>query len=137
MTKIVKHVLAAIFMIVVYLLLPILVKYYTDWVIDKNIIWILVITVFAITIPRLILNYIPIVIGRLTTNKDRMLSVASVINWVARTLYLVFIFMITDLHNTKSIIISIFMCLLFYAFSNFFAHGIMHHVLIQDDNEED
>lgn len=135
MTKIVKLVFAALFMLVVYLLLPILVKYYVDWVIDKKVIWIIVITLFALTIPRIILNFIPIVIGKLTTNKDSMLLVAAVINWTARTLYLFFIYIVTDFHNSKSIWLSVFMCFLFYAFSNFFAHGIMRHVLLQGDNE--
>jgi uncharacterized membrane protein len=123
-------------MIVVYLLLPILVKYYIDWVIEKGIIWIFLITIFAITLPRIVLNYIPIVVGKLTTNQDLMLMVAAIINWTARTLYLVFIFFITDFQNTKSIMLSIFMCLLFYGFCNFFAHGIMMHVLLQKDNED-
>lgn len=136
MTKIIKLVLAAVFMTVVYLLLPILIKYYVDWVIDKKAIWIIFLTLFALTIPRIILNSIPIVIGKLTTNKDSMLLVATVINWAARTLYLFFIYKVTDFYNSKSIWLSVFMCVLFYAFSNFFAHGILKHVLLKDDNDD-
>jgi len=133
--KIVKLVLASLFMIVVYLLLPILVKYYIDWVIEKSIIWIFIITLFAITIPRIVLNYIPIVVGWLTVDSDLMLKVSALIHWTARTLYLVLIFILIDLQNTKSIMLSIFMCFLFYGFSNFFAHGIMFHVLTHRDKE--
>ena len=137
MTNIARLTLAALFMLAIYLLISIAIKFYVGWVINLNIIWIILITIFALTIPRLILNRIPFVIGKLTSDKSGMLRLASIISWVVRVLYLLFIFLLLDIHNTKNIIACVFSYLLFYAFSNFFAHGIVHHVLIQEYKQDD
>lgn len=139
-TDIVKFSLASLFMIAIYLLFPIAIKLYVDWLVDFNIFLIILITIFALTITRLILNRIPYIIVKLITNKSTMLRLVKILHWVLRTLYLFFIILNVDIDNTKSIIIWIFSYLLFYLLSNFFAQGIFKYLMIQviqEDNEDD
>ncbi len=134
MTNTLKLVWASIFMVIVYILIAVAVKFYVDWIFDKKVIWIILITLLVLTIPRLILNYIPILIGSTSNNQASLLKVASALSWVARTLYLLFVITFLDIHSTPSIVLCVFCYLLFLALANFFAHGIVKHVLVSGNN---
>ncbi|MDO9260839.1 MAG: hypothetical protein Q7U08_02720 [Flavobacteriaceae bacterium] len=132
--KILKLAWAIIFMIGIYFFIAIAVKNYVDWIYSKKVIWIIIITLFVISIPRIILNIIPFMMGDISGNTDTLMKIASVISWVARTLYFIFIILIINIYSTPSIIISVSCYLLFIGLSNFFAHGIIYHISIQKND---
>ncbi|RKD14272.1 hypothetical protein BCY91_07215 [Pelobium manganitolerans] len=133
--KILKLLWATIFMVIIYITIAIAVKYYVDWVFNKNILWIIIITIFVITIPRIILNRIPVLIGNVRGSTETLMTLSSIMSWIFRGLYLIFIFFFTNIHSIQSIILSVFCYALYLGLCNFFAHGLVFHILKQDTNK--
>lgn len=98
---------------------------------SKSIIWILIITFLLITIPRIILNKIPILIGNINGYTDEAMKIVSIISWVIRILYLIFIIFTIDMSSINGIMNGVLCYLLFLGLGNFFNHGLLFHILKQ------
>ncbi len=131
MNKILKFVWISLFTIIIYCLIAFAVSTYVSWIIQKSIIWILIITFLLITIPRIILNKIPILIGNINGYTDEAMKIVSIISWVIRILYLIFIIFTIDMSSINGIMNGVLCYLLFLGLGNFFNHGLLFHILKQ------
>lgn len=132
MKKTLKLIWVSILIIIVYHLIAIVVSTYVGWVIQKKIIWIILISIPFITVSRIILNKIPVFIGNVNGYENKIESVASATSWFLRVLYLILIVLTFDASSNISILNSIFCYLLFLGFGNFFNHGIVFHLMMQE-----
>ena len=127
--NVLKNILAILYIITIFILIVIPIKYYTDWVFRKNTIWIILITIVLIVIATKILNKIAFVVGKLSTSIDLMSAIDLIITLIARVLYAYILYNQTNLDNSHEITISIFMFFLYFCFTRFFNHGLMYYVI--------
>lgn len=127
--NVLKNILAILYIITIFILIVIPIKYYTDWVFRKNTIWIILITIVLIVIATKILNKIAFVVGKLSTSIDLMSTIDLIITLIARVLYAYILYNQTNLDNSHEITISIFMFFLYFCFTRFFNHGLMYYVI--------
>ena len=124
-----------LFMIIVYIGIAYAVKEYVDWVYGKSWFWIILITLLVITLPRTVLNLLPKLMGDTKDVTDALMTIATILNWFFRVLYLVFMIYVTNFDYKESVILALFCYLLFLGLSNFFGHGIFHHIMRQETKE--
>ena len=134
----VRLVIVSLFIIAVYFLIAVLIKYYVDLVINWNLIWIILVTIITLVIPRIIFNSIPLLLIKISRNAQAIKLIYNIISVIAILGYLYFIFMQLDTKegtNAKACIIT---ALMFIAYSNFFKHGIFIYTTLFDKiaNEE-
>lgn len=134
----IRLVFVTLFIIGVYMLIAVSIKYYVDLVINWKMIWIVLVTVLTLVIPRIIFNSIPLLLIKVSRNAAAIKLIYRIITIVAIVSYLYFMFTQLDTKegaNAKAIIISV---LMFIAYTNFFKHGILIYTNLCDkiDNEE-
>jgi hypothetical protein len=128
----VRLLIVSLFIIAVYFLIAVLIKYYVDLVINWNLIWIILVTILTLVIPRIIFNSIPLLLIKVSRNATAIKLIYNIISVIAILGYLYFIFMLLDTKegtNAKACIIS---ALMFIAYSNFFKHGIFIYTNLCD-----
>jgi hypothetical protein len=134
MKKTLKLIWVSLFIIIVYHVIAFSVSRYVGWIIQKSIIWIIIVSLIAIVISRIILNKIPFIIGNINGYEPTVITIASIISWIVRVLYLILIIITFDSQNYMTISNSVFCYLMFLGLGNFFNYGITLH-LIKQDNE--
>jgi hypothetical protein len=133
MKKTLKLIWVSLFIIIVYHVIAFSVSRYVGWIIQKNIIWIIIVSLIAIVISRIILNKIPFIIGNINGYEPTVITIASIISWIVRVLYLILIIITFDSQNYMTILNSVFCYLLFLGLGNFFNYGITLHLIKQDN----
>ena len=93
----VRLLIVSLFIIAVYFLIAVLIKYYVDLVINWNLIWIILVTVLTLVIPRIIFNSIPLLLIKVSRNATAIKLIYNIISVIAILGYLYFIFM----HNNS------------------------------------
>ena len=138
MNNSIRLIFVTLFIIAVYILIAVSIKYYVDLVINWKMIWIIIVTVLTLVIPRIIFNSIPLLLIKVSRNAPAIKLIYRIITIVAIAGYLYFMFMQLDTKegtNVKAIIISV---LMFIGYTNFFKHGILIYTNLCDKiaNEE-
>lgn len=121
-----------LFIVAVYFLIAVSIKYSVDLVINWKIIWIILVTILTLVIPRIIFNSIPLLLIKVSRNASAIKWIYNIISIIAIVGYLYLIFMQLDTKdgtNAKACIIS---ALMFIAYSNFFKHGIFIYTNLCD-----
>ena len=121
-----------LFIVAAYFLIAVSIKYYVDLVINWNLIWIILVTILTLVIPRIIFNSIPLSLIKISRNAPAIKWIYNIISIIAIVGYLYFIFMQLDTKdgtNAKACIIS---ALMFIAYSNFFKNGIFIYTNLCD-----
>lgn len=132
MKKTLKLIWVSLFIIIVYHIIAFSVSRYVGWIIQKNIIWIIIASLIAIVFSRIILNKIPFIIGNISGYEPTVMTIASIISWIVRVLYLILIIITFDSQNYITILNSVFCYLLFLGLGNFFNYGIIIHLTKHD-----
>lgn len=128
----VRLVIVSLFVFAVYFLIAVLIKYYVDLVINWNLIWIILVTILTLVIPRIIFNSIPLLLIKISKNAKAIKLIYNIISVIAILGYLYFIFMQLDTKDGTNIKACIISALMFIAYSNFFKHGIFIYTNLCD-----
>ncbi len=127
-----------LFIVAVYFLIAVSIKYYIDLVINWNIIWIILVTILTLVIPRIIFNSIPLLLIKVSRNAPAIKWIYNTISIIAIVGYLFFIFMLLDTKEGTNVKACIISALMFIAYSNFFKHGIFIYTNLCDKiNDEE
>lgn len=128
----VRLVIVSLFIIAVYFLIAVLIKYYVDLVINWNLIWIILVTILTLVIPRIIFNSIPLLLIKISKNAKAIKLIYNIISVIAILGYLYLIFMQLDTKDGTNIKACIISALMFIAYSNFFKNGIFIYTNLCD-----
>jgi hypothetical protein len=122
--KIINIIGASLFVVVMHILFAIFSYNYTEWIMQKDVLWIILITITTIEIVRRILNKTPFLLGNLNGSADTILTVVAIFDKISKILFLIVNIKMLDIHDTNSIISRIFCFLIFYGLVNFLNYGL-------------
>lgn len=109
------------------------VKEYVDWIINRRVLWIILITIIALIITQTILNHITKLIRTIIKKTPYNENVVFITSIILRGFYAYFLYLIIDFSILKSILLCVFMAALFYGLSNSFLNRVFYEILIDEE----
>jgi hypothetical protein len=135
-SKLITIIGTTLFVFVMYIELSFISANYTEWIMQKKWVWIVLITILTIEIARRLLNKIPLLLGNLSGSTQTILSIVAVLDWVAKLSFFILNLKLTDFHDTSNIISHLFSFLLFFGLVNFLNYGIVFQCTKYEDRED-